>query len=73
MILTVRDGYDKREGKDLQMFSRPGKATIAQYLQFTQHKIHSSPKPKPHSDSDNSEEEHGLLSSKKNKDPISHI
>jgi len=29
MILTVKEGYNKREGKDLQMFSRSGKSTIA--------------------------------------------
>lgn len=34
MILTVKDNYDKYDGTDLPMFSRSGKSTISQYLQF---------------------------------------
>lgn len=45
MILTIVEGYDKHEGKDLPMFSRSGKTTISQHLQFTQHKVNNaSPK-----------------------------
>ena len=34
MILTIKDGYDKQAGTDLPMFSRTGKSTVSQYLQF---------------------------------------
>lgn len=29
MILTIKEGYDKKEGTDLPMFSRSGKSTIS--------------------------------------------
>lgn len=38
MILTIKDGYDKHDGTDLPMFSRTGKSTVTQHMQFTQHK-----------------------------------
>lgn len=36
MILTIKDDYNKFEGTDLPMFSRTGKSTVSQYLQFSQ-------------------------------------
>ena len=37
MILTVKENYDKYDGTDLPMYSRSGKSTTSQYLQFEQH------------------------------------
>ncbi len=36
MILTIKEDYNKFEGTDLPMFSRTGKSTVSQYLQFSQ-------------------------------------
>lgn len=47
MILTIKEGYNKHEGTDLPMFSRTGKSTISQYLQFSQHKSPNSPGSMP--------------------------
>ncbi len=35
MIFTIKDYYDKSEGKDLPMFSLNGKSTTAQYIAFS--------------------------------------
>lgn len=42
MILTIRE-HDKHEGTDLPMFSRTGKSTISQYLQFSHHQKKQQP------------------------------
>ena len=56
MILTVKEGYNRQEGRDLQMFSRSGKSTIAQHLQFTQHRPNESKQQAL--GSDNEEDDH---------------
>jgi hypothetical protein len=72
MILTIKDGYDKHEGKDLPMFSRSGKTTISQYQQFTQHRVNSNtPKKKKVEKSEESIDSD--FASKNSLDPIVEI
>lgn len=50
MILSLKDKYDKLQGRDLPMLSRSGKSTVCQYLSFSKYNPNDDYNPRTFND-----------------------